>query len=278
MRADRLLTILLSLQVHQRVTARELADRLEVSERTIYRDMDALSIAGIPVVAERGTNGGWALMEEYRTRLNGLNEPEIQALFTTMPAKVLNDLGIREAYERALIKLMAALPSAGQHDAEFTRQRLHIDGAGWFQQNEDVSALPTLQEALWAERKLHLHYCRSDGTPAERLVAPLGLVAKGSIWYLIAGVEDSIRTYRVSRVQSARVMPETSIRPPDFDLAAYWEQSKKDLKANLPRYLVTLKALPAVIDDLPYARYAKLQHRDPPDAKGWIREIGRAHV
>ncbi len=271
MRADRLLSILFSLQVDQRVTAGELADRLEVSERTIYRDMDALSVAGIPVIAERGIGGGWSLLEEYRSRLTGLNESEIQALFAAMPSNWLSDLGMRGAYESALIKLLASLPSSRRGDAEFTRQRIHIDGAGWFHRAENVSALPIIQEAIWQERQLIITYQRGDETTVERTVDPLGLVAKGSLWYLVAGVAGELRTYRVSRVQSASITAAPCARPDGFDLAAYWEQSKIEFKANLPRYPAVIRALPAVIERLRYTRYSRLQHADPPAPDGWIR-------
>src|SRR5712692_1757631 len=131
MRADRLLSIVLLLQIHRRMTAHALAQRLEVSDRTIYRDMDALSAAGIPVYAERGTGGGCALLEAYRTNLTGLNEAEIQALFLTGPSRLLADLGLRSASEAALIKLLAALPSMSRRQAEYARQRIHVDVASW---------------------------------------------------------------------------------------------------------------------------------------------------
>src|ERR1700712_3732807 len=129
MRADRLLSILLLLQMHQRIPARELAKRLEVSERTIQRDMDALGAAGIPVYGERGSGGGWLLSEGYQTNLTGLNEAEIQALFLATPPHLLAELGLRQAAEGALIKLLAALPALARHDAEFARQHIHVDGA-----------------------------------------------------------------------------------------------------------------------------------------------------
>ncbi|MGH2516608.1 MAG: helix-turn-helix transcriptional regulator, partial [Ktedonobacterales bacterium] len=138
MRADRLLSILLTLQVRRRITAGELARRLEVSERTIHRDMAALGMAGVPVVAERGTGGGWRLLEEYRTNLTGLNEAEIQALFLTRPPRLLADLGLDKASEAALIKLLAAVPSVSRAGAEDIRQRLHVDVAGWGQPDESV--------------------------------------------------------------------------------------------------------------------------------------------
>jgi predicted DNA-binding transcriptional regulator YafY len=271
MRADRLLSILLLLQVHQRITTRELARRLEVSQRTIHRDMEALGAAGVPVFAERGAGGGWRLVEKYQTDLTGLTPAEIQALFLK-PSGLLTDLGLSRASEAALIKLLAALPSISRRDAEFVRQRIHVDGAGWFRSGEDVPFLPTLQEALWQERRLGLSYQRSDGAVVERLVDPLGLVAKGRIWYLVAAVEGEMRTYRVSRVQGAQVVDQPCMRPRDFDLAAHWEQSKVDFKANLPRYLATVRAAP---DALPRIRsgwvFARILHQDPPDAEGWVR-------
>lgn len=272
MRADRLLSILLLLQVHHRMTAHELAKRLEVSERTIHRDMEALSTAGVPVIAERGVGGGWSLLEAYQTNLTGLTETEIQAVFLTKPARLLTDLGLQQASEAALIKLLAALPSLSRRDAEHVRQRIHIDAAGWHNPEEAVPYLPTLQDAIWQERKLHLTYQRGDDTTVERLIDPLGLVAKGSVWYLVAAVEGEMRTYRVSRVQSARVTDQSCVRPPDFDLAAHWEQSSADFMANLPRYPATIRVSPAILSYMRFAgRYARIEHADPPDADGWIR-------
>ena len=169
MRADRLLSILLLLQVQRRITAGELAKRLEVSERTIHRDMDALSGAGVPVFAERGNGGGWSLMEAYRTNLTGLNHSEIQTLFLTKPPQLLTDLGLHQASEGALIKLLAALPSMSRRDAEYARQRIHIDTAGWRNSPEDVSSLQALQEAIWQEREIQFIYERVGCEPAERV-------------------------------------------------------------------------------------------------------------
>ena len=271
MRADRLLSILLLLQVYHRMTARELAKRLEVSERTIHRDMDALSTAGIPVIAERGSGGGWSLLEEYSINLTGLTEAEIQALFLTKPTRLLTDLGLHQASEAAFIKLLAALPSLSRRDAEYVHQRIHIDATGWHHTEEDVSCLPTLQEAIWQERKLSLTYQRGDSATVERLVDPLGLVAKGSTWYLVAAVEGEVRTYRVSRMQGARVTDQACIRPQGFDLAAYWAQSSTNFVANLPRYPVTVRITPGVLEQIYHAgRYARIEHSEPPDADGWI--------
>jgi predicted DNA-binding transcriptional regulator YafY len=271
MRADRLLSILLLLQVHRRLTARELARRLEVSERTIHRDMEALSGAGVPVTAARGVGGGWMLLEGYRTNLTGLNEAEIQALFLTRPPRLLADLGLDKAAEAGLIKLLAALPATHQRGAEDVRQRIHVDAAGWRQSDEAVPWLPLLQEAIWQERKLRFTYERGADA-VERLADPLGLVAKGSVWYLVAAVEGTIRTYRVSRIQRATLTDEPCVRPPDFDLASYWEQSTASFITNLPRYPATLRADPAILPWMRQAgRYARIEREDPPDTDGWVR-------
>jgi predicted DNA-binding transcriptional regulator YafY len=181
-------------------------------------------------------------------------------------------LGLRQASEAALIKLLAALPSMQRRDAEFIRQRIHVDAPGWRSFEEAVPFLPTLQEAIWQERKLQLTYQRSDDTTVERLVDPLGLVAKGSVWYLVVAVEGEFRTYRVSRVQGAEITDEAFVRPLGFDLAAFWAQSSAEFKANLPKYPATLRLDPAA---LPWIRgtwrYARIEYMDPPEAEGWVK-------
>ncbi len=271
MRADRLLSILLLLQTHQRLTARDLAKRLEVSERTIHRDMEALGMAGVPVAAERGTGGGWRLLEGYRTNLTGLTGAEMQALLLAKPSRLLADLGLRQAADAALLKLLAALPAMSRRAAEEARLRLHVDGAGWHEAAEAVPYLLPIQEAIWQERRLRLTYQRGDGATVERLADPLGLVAKGSIWYLVAAVEGELRSYRVSRVLSAEATEEPFTRPPDFNLAAYWEQSTADFKANLPRYPAMLRADPAIVSAMRSAnRYAHIEHIGLPESDGWV--------
>src|SRR5215208_5430614 len=186
MRADRLLSIMLLLQLYQRLTAGELARRLEVSERTIHRDMEALSTAGVPVVAERGSGGGWALVDGYRTNLTGLNAAEVQTLFSGLPPRLLADLRLDRARDAAHVKLLAALPEASRADAEYARRRVHVDVAGWGGAEEAVPHLHAAQEAVWRGRKLLFTYGGDCGGAAERAVDPLGLVAKGGVWYLVA--------------------------------------------------------------------------------------------
>lgn len=272
MRADRLLSIMLLLQVHQRVTSRELARRLEVSERTIHRDMEALSMAGVPVFAERGAGGGWSLVEEYRTNLTGLNRSEIQALFLTRPSRLLSDLGLDKASDGAFIKLLAALPAMYRRDAEYARQRIYVDAAGWTRSEEAIPYLPMIQEAVWQERKLRITYNRGDCEAVERLVDPLGLVAKGSAWYLVAAVDGEMRSYRISRVRDAEVIDEPCVRPKGFDLAAYWEQNTANFKAALPRYEATVRVRSEVFPRLPFAgRFARVEQADKADRDGWMK-------
>ena len=279
MRADRLLSILLLLQVHRRLTARDLAQRLEVSERTIHRDMEALSAAGFPVFAERGIGGGWMLVEGYKTNLTGLNRDEIQALFLTKPLRLLADLGLKKASDTAFIKLSAALPTAHRDNAEHARQRIHIDLGGWNHSSESIEFLPLLQEAVWKERKLQFTYERNGCDAVERLADPLGLVAKGAAWYLVAAVEGDIRSYRVSRVIDARVTDDPCIRPKDFDLAGYWEQSTVKFKAQLPQYLAIVKVHPETFPRLRFAgRFARIAQAEAPDRDGWIRVTLRFDV
>jgi predicted DNA-binding transcriptional regulator YafY len=271
MRADRLLSILLLLQVHRSLTARELATRLEVSERTIYRDMEALGAAGVPVLGERGTGGGWRMLEAYRTNLTGLNQAEIQTLFLAKPARLLSDLGLHQASEAAFIKLLAALPALSRRAAEDARQRLYVDAAGWQETREVVAALPTLQEAIWQERKVRYVYRLGNGGVVERVADPLGLVAKGRVWYLVAAIAGELRSYRVSRIQEISQLEEPCVRPPGFDLAAYWEQAATEFKANLPRFPAVVRVSPPLYARLRRERSLRVEQAEEPEADGWVR-------
>ncbi len=252
-RAQRLLSILMQLQVARRTTARELAEKLEVSERTILRDMDALSASGIPVVAERGAGGGWSLLEEYQTKLTGLNPEEIQSLFVARMPKLLADLGLKSAAEAAWTKLQAALPASVRRQADFARQRVLIDPRGWRSVSESAASLPILLDALWRDRQVRFIYqSMLQQQPGERVVDPLGLVARGSTWYLIAFRDSQSRTYRVSRICEAAALATAARRPVDFDLAAHWERSAQEFREKLPQYHATFLVQPHA---MPWIRY-----------------------
>jgi predicted DNA-binding transcriptional regulator YafY len=271
MRADRLLSIVLLLQANGQLTSRSLAERLEVSERTIHRDMEALSVSGIPVFSERGSTGGWSLLGDYRTNLTGLNEAEIQSLFVTQPPKLLADLRLKKASEGALLKLLAALPAMYRQGAEQARRRIHIDTAGWARHEESVPLLPVLQEAIWSERRLRFTYQRGPGCDdVEREVDPLGLVAKGSAWYLVAGVGENVRSYRISRMARAEVLDQRCTVPAGFDLAAFWEQATTKFKTALPNYIAKFRVAPEVFLRLQFAgRFARVGEVLDTDFHGW---------
>jgi predicted DNA-binding transcriptional regulator YafY len=266
MRADRLLSILLLLQSKGRMTAQSLAKRLEVSERTILRDMDALSGAGVPVLAERGAHGGWRLMDGYQTKLTGLTSPEIQTLFLGRPPKVLADLGLKDAAEAAWIKLQAALPIEVRAQAESVRQRILVDPRGWRDVGDSILPLPIVLDTLWRQRRLKFVYEKLPEPGYERVVDPLGLVARGSAWYLVAAKQSDLRTYRVSRIRDAVALDEPSNRPPDFDLAAYWEKSSTAFRDQLPRYNATYLVDPSIMDRIRWYRGSRLQE-EPTDGE-----------
>jgi predicted DNA-binding transcriptional regulator YafY len=278
MRADRLLSILMLLQTHGLMSARALAERLEVSERTVHRDMEALSLAGVPVYAERGRRGGWALVDEYRTDLTGLTEAELRSLMVASAPGVLADLGLGEAADRALIKLLAGLPEARRKAAESARGYLYVDPSGWRRQEEMAPFLPTLELALRRSRRIEIAYERAyDQTVVERIADPLGLVAKGSVWYLAAMVEGRSRTYRASRLRRVRILDEPAVRPDHFDLPTFWAQSSAEFRAALPVHRFRLRVSP---DGAPRVRlgwrFATVEDESEPAADGWSTVTIRA--
>jgi predicted DNA-binding transcriptional regulator YafY len=273
MRADRLLSILMILQARGRVTARELAQELEVSERTIYRDIDALSVAGVPVYGEPGRDGGYALLDSYRTDLTGLTEGEAHALFMLGIPAPLADLGISQELKAALLKLSAALPEARRRDHEWMRQRVHLDSTWWHQGEEPVPHLRTIQQAVWQDRRLSLTYRPLFNLEMEQLVDPYGLVAKAGTWHLVCGAKGRVRVHRVSFLSDVRITDEVFERPPDFDLAAFWEGWCVEYEGWRSVYSVTVRIAPVFAPELP--RYFGTRIREKmaqatPDENGWI--------
>jgi predicted DNA-binding transcriptional regulator YafY len=239
MKADRLLSVLFLLQAKGRATERELAEQLEVSQRTIHRDLEALSAARVPVVALRGSQGGWELEKGWRTQVPGLDEAELRALLMAQP-RAVGHPRLAAAAESALNKLMASLPGPMRAQAAAMRERLHVDATGWHGTGEDLSMLAVVQEAVARERKLAFDYTKADGEKAPRTVDPLGLVAKGLSWYLVARGANGVRTYRVSRMEAATMLGSGFERPPRFDLAEFWKKSTAEFNQQRRRYAATL--------------------------------------
>lgn len=275
MRGDRLLSILLQLQSAGRLTARELAERLEVSERTILRDLDALSAAGIPVYTERGRNGGIRLLDDFRTDLTGLTEGEARALFSFGGPQVAGDLGLGSTLEGALHKLLAAMPASQRAGAQRARERLLIDATPWTREPDRVPHLATIEEAVWNQSRVRLRYLRAEAEVVERTVEPLGLVVKAGVWYLLARADaKSIRTYRLSRVEEAEATGERFERPPGFDLARQWAEVQSSFRARSPGVAVVVAVVP---EQAPLFRRmvsgALLDPMEPlpPGPDGWLR-------
>jgi predicted DNA-binding transcriptional regulator YafY len=267
MKSDRLLSALLLLQAHGRLTARVLAERLEVSLRTVHRDMESLAAAGVPIYALRGARGGWQLDEDWRTRVPGLDRAELQALLLAQP-RVVGDTRLARAAERALDKLMASLPAAMRAEAASQRQRLHVDMSGWTGVPEDLSLLPVVQDAVSLGRRLALRYRPARRESGIRTVDPLGLVAKGIAWYLVADTAEGLRSFRVSRIEEARVLEEAAARPAGFDLAAYWTAATEALRKRWTRYEATLRLAPAAaLSVTTFRPTAVAEAPDGPD--GW---------
>lgn len=248
MRASRLLSILLLLQTRGRMTAQQLADEMEVSVRTIYRDADQLAAAGIPVYADRGPAGGYQLLDGYRTRLTGMTEDEARSLFFAGIPGPAAELGLGAVLATAQLKLLAALPADLRSRAGRIRERFHLDAPGWFSEADTTPELGSVADAVWNQRRLRIEYRRSGSSDAPRTIEPLGLVLKSGVWYLVAeteGSDDPPRTYRISRIRSVEVLEDHFERPDGFDLAAHWAASIAAYEADLPRLAVTVRVDPA---------------------------------
>jgi predicted DNA-binding transcriptional regulator YafY len=241
MRASRLLSILILLQLRVRLTAEALAQEFEVSVRTIYRDIDELSAAGIPVYGDRGPGGGFQLLEGWRTKLTGLASDEAEAMFMIGLPEQAAELGLGQATARASSKLLAALPTALTGQAGRIAERFHLDPVDWYRTEAPATHLPTITRAVLDQRRIAMTY---DSWKATRdwNVAPLGLVLKAGAWYLVADAQDSIRLFRVSNILKKTVLSESFERPADFDLAHYWSAELARFEAGLRPETALLKA------------------------------------
>ncbi|GAA0233922.1 YafY family protein [Saccharothrix mutabilis subsp. mutabilis] len=245
MRAGRLLSLLLLLQTRGRMTAQELADELEVSVRTVYRDVEALSAAGVPVYADRGPAGGYRLLDGYRTRLTGLTGEEAESLFFAGMPGPAAELGLGTVVAAAQLKVLAALPPELRSRAGRIRERFHLDAGGWFRQSEEMPFLADIADAVWNPVTLRLRYRRWGGQVVERTVGPLGLVLKAGLWYLVADSDGQPRTYRVARVEALEPTGEPFHRPETFDLATFWAEWSKRFEERMYPERVTVKVTEA---------------------------------
>jgi predicted DNA-binding transcriptional regulator YafY len=249
MKSDRLLAMLLLLQAKGRASARQIAKSLEVSERTIYRDIDSLSAAGIPVHAERGSGGGIVLAEGYRRALTQFRDEEIRALFASA-ADALVDVGLGDNLRHALDKLTGAMTDSQRRAALETRTRIHIDSRRWRQAAQPREILATLRRAATEDLTTVLQYRDRNGKVSERSIDPLGLVAKAGVWYLVARYGDEMRTFRADRVLSLDVTAQRFERPRGFDLDEYWREWSDRFERGLPGYPVVLSVAPAAFEDV----------------------------
>ena len=240
MRATRLVSLLLLLQTRGLLTAADLAGLLEVSARTVHRDIEALAAAGVPVEAVRGPAGGYRLPGGYRTRLTGLTADEAEALFAAGMPGPAAELGLGGELAAARLKVLAALPQELQERATRAQRLFHLDTRGWFWGEDRVPHLPALAAALWRGCRVRIRY-REGRRVVQRTVDPLGLVLKGGAWYLVAHRSAGLRVYRVSRVASVRRLGEDLRRPRGFDLAAYWEQWSREFEGSRPRVEVDVR-------------------------------------
>ncbi|SDT71206.1 YafY family protein [Jiangella sp. DSM 45060] len=274
MRASRLMAMMLLIQQRRTMTAAEVAGELEVSVRTVYRDIAALQATGVPLWTESGPGGGIRLVEGWRTTLDGLTGDEAAALFVGGVPSAAADLGLGTVLVAAQTKVIAMLPPELRGRAARLRERFHVDAPGWFGEVAPPEALATVSDAVWSGRRLDVSYQRSDRTVA-RLLDPLGLVLKAGTWYLVAAHRQQVRTYRVSRIDAAAVLPDAAWRPDDFDLATWWAESSSQFDRSLLRYRCrvrlsapALRRLHTAVGALA-ATWARDAASDP-DADGWI--------
>lgn len=300
MRASRLLSILLLLQARGRMTAQELAAELEVSVRTIYRDVESLGAAGVPVYADRGPTGGYQLIGGYRTQLTGLSGDEAESLFLAGLPAAAAELGLGATLASAQLKFIAALPPDIRASAARVRERFHLDAPAWFHSADETPYLAAVAGAVWRQSLLRVRYLRAGRSgERQRLLAPLGVVLKSGVWYLVAqardpasaGAEDAarpttaaageaaahdVRVYRVSRILDLTALDERFERPPDFDLASYWREWSQGFEERLYRgeALVRLSPRGMSLREFyfgPLAARVVEASASQPDADGWTQ-------
>ena len=251
MKADRLISILMLLQIHKQLTANDLAKRLEVSVRTIYRDIESLSNLGIPIFTDRGSNGGIKLLGDYKTTLSGINKDELYSLFIPTSNKVLEDLGIEKVKDSTMLKLLGDSSTEQMIEIKNIQSYIYIDMNTWGDNpvKVDKDILSILQNGIWNKRILKIVYRKINETK-EVILKPLGLVCKRGIWYLVSENNDIIKNYKVSNIDSASLTDEVFDRPSDFNLEKYWKSSTSNFKSLIPKHTFTFKVSPSIVNSI----------------------------
>lgn len=270
--------MLLLLQARGRMSAQQLADELEVSVRTVYRDIESLSAAGVPVYADRGPTGGYQLIEGYRTKLTGLNAGEAESLvFAGMPDAAA-ELGLGEVLAAAQLKLAVALPPELRARAESVRERFLLDAPGWFRETEQTPYLGEIAAAVWEQARISVRYRRWGQTIVDRRLEPLGLVLKAGVWYLVASVNGgAARSFRVSRVLECSLLDERFDRPGSFELGKFWTARQDELRAAMWSEQAVVRLSPEGRQKLfllgSQVLRAAEESMGEPDADGWVRAV-----
>ncbi len=270
MRADRLLSILMMLQLQVRSTARELAEQFEVSERTIYRDIEALERSGAPIFTDRGRSGGLGLMSGYQVRLTGLSSQEAEALPFAQIGTAASALGFQGAAEAVRLKVFAALPAFGRERALRASERFHLDPAEWYQRPATPPCLRTLAAAVLADQVVAIDY-ESWRSRRVRVVEPLGLVLKAGSWYMVARNRGRYAIYRVEGIHAIRILEKRKVRRGNFHLARVWQEEVARFEASLRRARATLRVRESAMSRLSRlgADAAEAIRATRPDAEGW---------
>ncbi|MDJ0757544.1 MAG: WYL domain-containing protein [Ardenticatenaceae bacterium] len=276
MRADRLLRMMLLLQKNKQMRAQDLSAELEVSLSTIYRDIDALSIAGIPVYTQPGTNGGIFIDEGFRTSLTDLSQSQIMSLFLAINAKTLADIGMEELTKDALLKLFSTLPTSHQNEVRRAQQRLYIDPEGWIDAEDTSHHLDLIQQAVWQDQRLQLVYQPFDRTPYDLKIDAYALVSKAYHWYLVGRkATGEFRTYRLSRIIHIQLCDEIFERNLSFDLARYWQSSQQHFQQQMadefPAFSAELWVHTTAYWYLVRVLEGQFQQIGPPDDHHWCR-------
>ena len=261
MKADRLISILMLLKVHKQLTAKDLAKRLEVSVRTIYRDIESLSSLGIPIFTDRGTNGGIKLLGDYQTSLSGLNKDELYSLFIPTGDKVLDDLGIGKLKDSTMIKLLGDSSTYQINEIKNIQDYIFIDMYTWGENplKVDTAILSILKEGIWNSKVLNIAYKKINETK-NVLLNPLGLVCKRGIWYLIGENNEIIKTYKVSNIESALLTDILFDRPKDFNLEKYWKSSTSNFKSSIPKHTFTFKVNPSIVNHIKSRQFISISN------------------